>query len=388
MEPQLPYTNTIMKKIKHIETNALENGDYIVRFQDRYFQVGEIMYDILNFHKNNVPIKEMLSYIEEKHQYPANEEEIEQSIQDFEDLLETESCTGWDRSITRIARIVNLEKFKYLLWLFSKTIPQRYFEAIFLLLLCINGYFVLKITDYSIMKAIYIMEPILQLQNWWYWIVLYIIILATVFIHEMYHVAAAKKHNVKVKEVGIGYYMLSIVFYADLTDLWRHNKNVRIIANLSGIYSQLGIGIAVIALHCFIKMPSIVDEVFKILIVINFTNALYNLIPFFKTDGYWVLSDYFNISNLREASFGIIKDLKDKSIRYIINNNSNVLLIYTVCSAMFFVFFFSYFAYHLTVFFIQYDYVEVSFRLILNCFLTILFLYTLYFRVLKRLKKI
>ncbi len=145
-------------------------------------------------------------------------------------------------------------------------------------------------------------------------------------IHELGHSLSAKKYGVNCKEIGIGLYLIFPILYADLGESWRLKKEKRIIINLSGIYLQLIIGV-IIGLIAFLMN----SNALRVLFISNFTIALLNLNPFFKLDGYWVVSDLLDTGNLSKAAHDEIKIfLSDKSYK------KNVILLIYAFAKMFF----------------------------------------------------
>ena len=122
--------------------------------------------------------------------------------------------------------------------------------------------------------------------------------------HELGHSIAAKGFNLDVNEIGFGLYYIFPVFYVDLNQSWKLKKEKRTIINLSGIYIQLIIGIILIILSYFLNDNRVILTVFKI----NFYIILFNLNPFLKFDGYWVLSDWLGENNLMKKSNTQIKE--------------------------------------------------------------------------------
>ena len=67
-----------------------------------------------------------------------------------------------------------------------------------------------------------------------------ILISVTTIVHELGHITACQKYNIKSKGIGIGLYLgILPVAYADVSGIWLLKKQERIIVNLSGIYLEL-----------------------------------------------------------------------------------------------------------------------------------------------------
>jgi putative peptide zinc metalloprotease protein len=125
--------------------------------------------------------------------------------------------------------------------------------------------------------------------------ILYMILLmtASLVFHEIGHATATSYFGAKYGGIGIGFYLLSPVFYADVTDVWRLPKGQRIIVNLAGVYFELLFCAFVLLIGVAIHNNSIV-----IVSITIFTHTLFNLNPFLRSDGYWILSDLVGVPNL------------------------------------------------------------------------------------------
>lgn len=120
--------------------------------------------------------------------------------------------------------------------------------------------------------------------------------------HELGHTAATHKFGGKHTGIGIGFYLFTPVIYADVSSSWKFNSNQRIIVNLAGIYFELLLGTTLIVISLIIKMKALL-----IIPSIILFKTLFNLNPFLRTDGYWVLSDLIKVPNLRKKSNGVLK---------------------------------------------------------------------------------
>lgn len=124
------------------------------------------------------------------------------------------------------------------------------------------------------------------------------------FFHEFGHAIACKKLGANPGEIGFGFYMLSPVMFADVSDIWKLDKKDRIKVNLAGIYMEV-----LIAFFLTIFYLILLDSNILILISIIMIRVLGNLNPFLRYDGYWILSDYIDVPNLRKVSLQNLKQL-------------------------------------------------------------------------------
>jgi putative peptide zinc metalloprotease protein len=111
--------------------------------------------------------------------------------------------------------------------------------------------------------------------------------------HELGHIGACAKKGLKHGGIGFGFYIIFPVMYADITNVWLADKKSRIIANLAGIFNEL-----FYAFILFIIGHLFNNTTFSFATIMITTTAFFELNPFGRRDGYWVLSDLSNTPNL------------------------------------------------------------------------------------------
>jgi putative peptide zinc metalloprotease protein len=111
--------------------------------------------------------------------------------------------------------------------------------------------------------------------------------------HELGHIGACAKKGLKHGGIGFGFYLIFPVMYADITNVWLADKKSRIIANLAGIFNEL-----LYAFGLFIIGNLFNNITFSFAAIMITTTAFFELNPFGRRDGYWVLSDVSNTPNL------------------------------------------------------------------------------------------
>jgi len=121
--------------------------------------------------------------------------------------------------------------------------------------------------------------------------------IATLVLHEFGHAAACDRFGARSGSIGLGFYLMTPVFYSDVTDVWRLNKEQRVIVDLGGIYFQMII--CALLLVAYFLSGSSYWLYLSFFITLSF---IINVNPFLRYDGYWALSDVLNISNLRDKS--------------------------------------------------------------------------------------
>ncbi|SFM70543.1 putative peptide zinc metalloprotease protein [Algoriella xinjiangensis] len=167
-----------------------------------------------------------------------------------------------------------------------------------------------------------------------YMVYLFIIYIVSAFIHEFGHIAACNRFTKKNGEIGVGIYFLFPVFYSNITPIWTAKKEERIITNLAGVYVQLYIIVALFIIYLITGIHEIQD-----IIALSTLVILYQLIPFIRTDGYWILSDLTDSPNLLSNSNKRVIDFIKNPFKFKINNKNEVLeLIYGLFNQIFMIF--------------------------------------------------
>lgn len=136
------------------------------------------------------------------------------------------------------------------------------------------------------------------------WLPLLLLGFLSVTFHEFGHVTATDYFGAKHGGIGGGFYLLSPVYFADVTDIWKLKPRQRIIVNLAGIYFEL------LMCSLYVIMGVLLSSNILYLVgLLIFLKTLFNLNPFLRSDGYWVLTDALGIPNLYRTSSSKLKGL-------------------------------------------------------------------------------
>jgi len=136
------------------------------------------------------------------------------------------------------------------------------------------------------------------------WLPLLLLGFLSVTFHEFGHVTATDYFGAKHGGIGGGFYLLSPVYFADVTDIWKLKARQRIIVNLAGIYFEL------LMCSLYVIMGVLLSSNILYLVgLLIFLKTLFNLNPFLRSDGYWVLTDALGIPNLYRTSSSKLKGL-------------------------------------------------------------------------------
>jgi len=134
-----------------------------------------------------------------------------------------------------------------------------------------------------------------------------LIIIASFFsiaLHEFAHAVTCRHYGGEVREMGFLLLFFMPCFYADLSDAWLFPKKARRMAvTWAGPVMQF-FTFAVAVLVWRVTVPGTFPNTFAHLIVlVAGLGVLFNFNPLIKLDGYYLLSDWVEIANLRRKSF-------------------------------------------------------------------------------------
>ncbi|MDT0641959.1 hypothetical protein RM553_03855 [Zunongwangia sp. F363] len=136
------------------------------------------------------------------------------------------------------------------------------------------------------------------------WLPLLILGFLSVTLHEFGHVTATDYFGATHGGIGGGFYLFSPVYFADVTDIWKLRPRQRIIVNMAGIYFELLICSLYVIIGLIFK-----SNILYLVGLLIFLKTLFNLNPFLRSDGYWVLTDAVGIPNLYRNSSSKLREL-------------------------------------------------------------------------------
>jgi len=144
-------------------------------------------------------------------------------------------------------------------------------------------------------------------------LVLSLFILIT--LHEFAHAVMCRLHGGEVREIGFLLMYFQPCFYCDLSDAWVfEKKSQRLAVTLAGPYFQLVL-LAVSVLAWRVTVPGeFINQLAWMLVTVNWINFLFNFNPLIKLDGYYLLSDWLDIPNLRQKAFAYLRNLLQRRL--------------------------------------------------------------------------
>jgi putative peptide zinc metalloprotease protein len=134
-------------------------------------------------------------------------------------------------------------------------------------------------------------------------LLLYICFVGLKVVHELGHGLTCKHYGGEVHEVGMMMMAFHPMFYVNVSDAWLlPKKTQRMAVSAAGVYVEMIFACALTYVWVLLAPGFWKDFTFNAILVASVTTLLFNANPLMKFDGYYVLSDWLEIPNLRERS--------------------------------------------------------------------------------------
>ncbi len=126
-------------------------------------------------------------------------------------------------------------------------------------------------------------------------------------IHEFAHAAVCRFYGGQVREMGFLLMYFQPCFYCDLSDAWLFKrKSQRLAVTWAGPYFQLFLLAVSVIIWRMTVEGTFVSNLARMTAVVSWFTFLFNFNPLIKLDGYYLLSDWLEIPNLRQKAFGYL----------------------------------------------------------------------------------
>jgi CRP-like cAMP-binding protein/Zn-dependent protease len=160
-----------------------------------------------------------------------------------------------------------------------------------------------------------------------------------VFVHEMGHAVVLIKYGRRVKSAGMMIYFGSPAFFVESSDSLMLDRKQRIVQSYAGPYSAFIVAGVCSLLAWGFPASALAPTLYKFS-VLAYLNQFMNLIPLLELDGYWILSDYIQVPDLRPMSLAFIRhDMWHKlKIRERFSKQETGLALYGIVGTIFTIF--------------------------------------------------
>ena len=126
--------------------------------------------------------------------------------------------------------------------------------------------------------------------------------------HEFGHAFMAKRAGCRVQSMGVAFMVMLPMFYTDVSDAWRVNdRRARLFIGAGGVFAELLL--ACLALLAWSLLPDgpARTAAFMLASATWITTLVINLNPFMRFDGYFLLSDFWEVDNLQGRAFALCR---------------------------------------------------------------------------------
>lgn len=118
--------------------------------------------------------------------------------------------------------------------------------------------------------------------------------LFVLLVHELGHAAAAWRCGARRVSIGVGWYVLFPVSWAELSECWRLPARQRALIDVAGVFLQAQLVLAFMLVYLATSHALLLASA-----AAASASILWNLNPLLRLDGYWLLSDLLGRSDLR-----------------------------------------------------------------------------------------
>ncbi|HYG33881.1 MAG TPA: efflux RND transporter periplasmic adaptor subunit [Clostridia bacterium] len=190
--------------------------------------------------------------------------------------------------------------------LFSRLVPRVrfFFTRQFLL---ISATLIVLAIGISIAQAGVMAQQAVELLRLSTIPLLLVTIMTTVAAHECAHGLTCKYFGGQVREMGFMLIYFQPAFYCNVSDAWLFpEKSKRLWVGLAGPYFELFVWALAALFWRFTDTETWINRLAFIVVASSGIKTLLNFNPFIKLDGYYLLSDYLEMPNLRGKAFRYI----------------------------------------------------------------------------------
>jgi putative peptide zinc metalloprotease protein len=199
--------------------------------------------------------------------------------------------------------------------------PDRFFNRVYphLKFICTKGFFRLWLLSMAIFFSIIIthsgefFHQIMGFFNLKNLGLVWVAIMIIKTLHEVGHSLVCKHYGGEVHELGVLFIVLTPWMYTNVSDAWIFQKSrQRFVVTVAGLMTEL-LAASFAAVVWWLTRPGILNSLcHNIVVVCSVDNILRNANPLLRYDGYYALSDFLEVPNLRIRAFGYLKVLLKK----------------------------------------------------------------------------
>lgn len=310
--------NLYPKRREKIRVTDQRSGDETIHIvvdeeTGQYYRFGELEFSIFWSLDGETSLEKIKEIIEEKFEAEIPLEQLQKFV---EDLKAKELLEGVERTVRKISIWQNL------FYLRKKVLdPKRLLDSLVNPLsftfkpgFVIPGILlILWSLFYSFGQRAFWLGEAKDLFHGWGLLVLYVSLITIGFVHETGHALMCRYYGGRVSEIGVILIYFMPGFYANVSDAYLfRDKWQRAAVGAAGLFYQFVFSALAIIILTFTIPGSLLANFIIGMVTMSGFTALWNFNPLIKLDGYYVLSDILEVTNLRGNSFKYIGLLLQK----------------------------------------------------------------------------
>ncbi len=324
--------------IQHFPTTS-SHQTYLMEVDGRFFEIGKDTAELLGYFK----------------QHGCDEKAIEAYVQATKGRLRKEDITAFLESLGKKLSPESTREDKRKSFLYSRElIPAEALEKCSGLMKALFHPWVMSVVValFLALDAVHFwttygeksVQP--RLDIYMVGALLLFFVFSSLF-HEVGHAAACRHFGIGHGGIGFGLYINIPVFYTDVSKAWTLSRGQRCVVNVGGVYFQMWLMLPFLLASLWSDHP-LCDYI----ILMTNLNFLITLNPFFKFDGYWLMTDALGVANLRKRGKEWLAYMWKKLRRrptdvrpYLLSLSQGAkaaLIVYTLVVNLFFAFYFFY----------------------------------------------
>lgn len=325
-----------IKKISICEfSTSSANESYLAHYENRFFEVSRMMVLLIEAIKKSNTQEEAVYAFIQSNGGKYSEESVVEIMNKFSNKLEGMPTNNKIFLLNR--ELIPSHIISKCTPFFNALFKKKIMVTVLCVLLGMESYFMA--TSLSVLNM-----PAIDL----YTICgLFLFFILSSLFHELGHASACQFYNIQHGGIGFGLYLNFPVFYTDVSNTWTLPRKKRCIINVAGVYFQILLLIPLLTIYFYTQ-----NDILKYVIIMTNINFIITLNPFFKFDGYWLMTDLLGVANLRKKCGEYITYLLNKIKRkrtnkipylFTIRKREKVaMIVYTCLVNLFFGYYFIY----------------------------------------------
>jgi len=133
------------------------------------------------------------------------------------------------------------------------------------------------------------------------------VMLGVVTLHEFAHGLTCKYFGGRVREIGFLLIYFQPAFYCNVSDAWLFpEKSKRLWVTFAGAYFETFLWALATIVWWLTDPHTTTNHLALVVVATSAIKSFFNMNPLIKLDGYYLLSDWLGIPNLRQKAFGYV----------------------------------------------------------------------------------